>query len=185
MESVMKHTSQVLTEMKESIYKELWNDEHDDDTRVVFNTNYGGDIVISRGRISFDNGESFIPRNQEKLIAEKLNEFEVKLTKKVLEEYDTEEEKDSNAGDSFYDMEIDNKSDSLLDNLFEKLSLEDHLEMSLLVSSYEQLKILNEQIELVKELKEDKQMLLNLLNEKRELMKSINSGTSNLLNKIN
>ena len=40
-------------------------------------------------------------------------------------------------------------------------------------------------LKMFKELKEDKQMLLNLLNEKRELMKSINSGTSNLLNKIN
>lgn len=162
--------SQEFDSMQKVIYENLWNDSLK--KKIVIETPVKDKIIIMDGEISFDNGKSFIERSDEKLIQENLKLYKEKIVDNV---YNIAIEKDKqinsrrNTGDS--------TEGEFMDKFFELLSELDDDDISDLSNKMKlvfELKSIDEQIELVKELG-DKKKLLSLLEEKHRLIKKLNT----------
>lgn len=158
-------------DMQEKAYKELWKDNSD--KKCIIETPLKDKIIVMDGEISFNSGKSFINRSEEGLIKDNFNIYKKKIVDYVydctMDENDSVQRKSrNNITDSMDDLK------SELFDLLRNLDDEDRADLTNKMGLVFELKSIDEQIELVKELG-DKKKLLSLLEEKHRLIKKLNT----------
>ena len=87
-----------MDKLKSEVYKNLWKENSKSGLEIE--TPFNHKIIVSKGRISFDGGKTYIHRSEEKLIKEKLDKLEKDVVKHIIsdltDELDSELEKRKN-----------------------------------------------------------------------------------------
>ena len=180
-ETISNDVKKEMEMLKETVYKDLWQENTKKDT--IIKTPLDTSIVISRGRISFDGGKTYIHRSEEKLIKENLDKLEKGVVNYVISELasESDSEFDNNKGTQEYKKSREEKvrvddDTELLNNLLGILDhVPDYIQKNIFHSTtlLSELKIIDEQIALLKEIGGNKEKILALLEEKHKVLKEL------------
>ena len=173
-ERVTKDVSNEMEELNLKVYKRLWNG--DPDIGYVIESPLKDSIMIEDGRISFDSGKTFIHRSEEKLIKDNIDKLEKDIIDFVCEDViSTANVEISKIKDEDrVEKKREDKEDMLDDVLDELRKLpisEDSLKKFALI---QELSVIDEQIDILKEMEGSKDKLLTLLEEKHKIIKKLN-----------
>ena len=173
-ERVTKDVSNEMEELNLEVYKRLWNGEPD--ATYVIESPLKDSIMIEDGRISFDSGKTFIHRSEEKLIKDNIDKLEKDIIDFVCEDViSTANVEISKIKDEDrVEKKREDKEDMLDDVLDELRKLpisEDSLKKFALI---QELSVIDEQIDILKEMEGSKDKLLALLEEKHKIIKKLN-----------
>lgn len=172
-----------MDKLKSEVYKNLWKENSKSGLEIE--TPFNHKIIVSKGRISFDGGKTYIHRSEEKLIKEKLDKLEKDVVKHIIsdltDELDSELEKRKNDKKSRVEktraeesrVDADTK---LLNSLLGILDhVPDYVQKNIFHSTtlLSELKIIDEQIALLREIGGNKDKLLALLEEKHKVLKEL------------
>lgn len=172
-----------MDKLKSEVYKNLWKENSKSGLEIE--TPFNHKIIVSKGRISFDSGKTYIHRSEEKLIKEKLDKLEKDVAKHIIsdltDELDSELEKRKNDKKSRVEKtraeesRVDDDT-KLLNSLLGILDhVPDYVQKNIFHSTtlLSELKIIDEQIALLKEIGGNKDKLLALLEEKHKVLKEL------------
>lgn len=172
-----------MDKLKSEVYKNLWKENSKSGLEIE--TPFNHKIIVSKGRISFDGGKTYIHRSEEKLIKEKLDKLEKDVVKHIIsdltDELDSELEKRKNDKKSRVEKtraeesRVDDDT-KLLNSLLGILDhVPDYVQKNIFHSTtlLSELKIIDEQIALLKEIGGNKDKLLALLEEKHKVLKEL------------
>ena len=172
-----------MDKLKSEVYKNLWKENPKSGLEIK--TPFNHKIIVSKGRISFDGGKTYIHRSEEKLIKEKLDKLEKDVVKYIIsdltDELDSELEKRKNDKKSRVEKtraeesRVDDDT-KLLNSLLGILDhVPDYVQKNIFHSTtlLSELKIIDEQIALLKEIGGNKDKLLALLEEKHKVLKEL------------
>ena len=173
-ERVTKDVSNEMEELNLKVYKRLWNGEPD--ATYVIESPLKDSIMIEDGRISFDSGKTFIHRSEEKLIKDNIDKLEKDIIDFVCEDViSTANVEISKIKDEDrVEKKREDKEDMLDDVLDELRKLpisEDSLKKFALI---QELSVIDEQIDILKEMEGGRDKLLALLEEKHKIIKKLN-----------
>lgn len=173
-ERVTKDVSNEMEELNLEVYKRLWNGEPD--ATYVIESPLKDSIMIEDGRISFDSGKTFIHRSEEKLIKDNIDKLEKDIIDFVCEDViSTANVEISKIKDEDrVEKKREDKEDMLDDVLDELRKLpisEDSLKKFALL---QELSVIDEQIDILKEMEGGRDKLLALLEEKHKIIKKLN-----------
>lgn len=172
-----------MDKLKSEVYKNLWKENSKSGLEIE--TPFNHKIIVSKGRISFDGGKTYIHRSEEKLIKEKLDKLEKDVVKHIIsdltDELDSELEKRKNDKKSRVEKTRADESrvdddTKLLNSLLGILDhVPDYVQKNIFHSTtlLSELKIIDEQIALLKEIGGNKDKLLALLEEKHKVLKEL------------
>lgn len=176
-ERVTKDVSNEMEELNLEVYKRLWNGEPD--ATYVIESPLKDSIMIEDGKISFDSGKTFIHRSEEKLIKDNIDKLEKDIIDFVCEDVistanveiskikdEDRVEKKREDKEDMVDM-----VDDVLDELRKLPISEDSLKKFALL---QELSVIDEQIDILKEMEGSKDKLLALLEEKHKIIKKLN-----------
>lgn len=172
-----------MDKLKSEVYKNLWKENSKSGLEIE--TPFNHKIIVSKGRISFDGGKTYIHRSEEKLIKEKLDKLEKDVVKHIIsdltDELDSELEKRKNDKKSRVEKtraeesRVDDDT-KLLNSLLGILDhVPDYVQKNIFHSTtlLSELKIIDEQIALLREIGGNKDKLLALLEEKHKVLKEL------------
>ena len=172
-----------MDKLKSEVYKNLWKENSKSGLEIE--TPFNHKIIVSKGRISFDSGKTYIHRSEEKLIKEKLDKLEKDVAKHIIsdltDELDSELEKRKNDKKSRVEKtraeesRVDDDT-KLLNSLLGILDhVPDYVQKNIFHSTtlLSELKIIDEQIALLREIGGNKEKLLGLLEEKHKVLKEL------------
>lgn len=172
-----------MDKLKSEVYKNLWKENSKSGLEIE--TPFNHKIIVSKGRISFDGGKTYIHRSEEKLIKEKLDKLEKDVVKHIIsdltDELDSELEKRKNDKKSRVEKtraeesRVDDDT-KLLNSLLGILDhVPDYVQKNIFHSTtlLSELKIIDAQIALLREIGGNKDKLLALLEEKHKLLKEL------------
>lgn len=172
-----------MDKLKSEVYKNLWKENPKSGLEIE--TPFNHKIIVSKGRISFDGGKTYIHRSEEKLIKEKLDKLEKDVVKHIIsdltDELDSELEKRKNDKKSRVEKtraeesRVDDDT-KLLNSLLGILDhVPDYVQKNIFHSTtlLSELKIIDEQIALLREIGGNKDKLLALLEEKHKVLKEL------------
>ena len=177
-----------MDKLKSEVYKNLWKENSKSGLEIE--TPFNHKIIVSKGRISFDSGKTYIHRSEEKLIKEKLDKLEKDVVKHIIsdltDELDSELEKRKNDKKSRVEKTRAEKTRAdesrvdddtkLLNSLLGILDhVPDYVQKNIFHSTtlLSELKIIDEQIALLREIGGNKDKLLALLEEKHKVLKEL------------
>ena len=173
-ERVTKDVSNEMEELNLEVYKRLWNG--DPDTGYVIESPLEDSIMIENGRISFDSGKTFIHRSEEKLIKDNIDKLEKDIIDFVCEDVistaniEISKVKDEDRVEKKREDKED-MLDDVLDELRKLPISEDSLKKFALI---QELSVIDEQIDILKEMEGSRDKLLALLEEKHKIIKKLN-----------
>ena len=173
-ERVTKDVSNEMEELNLKVYKRLWNGEPD--ATYVIESPLKDSIMIEDGRISFDSGKTFIHRSEEKLIKDNIDKLEKDIIDFVCEDVistanvEISKIKDEDRVEKKREDKED-IIDDVLDELRKLPISEDSLKKFALL---QELSVIDEQIDILKEMEGSKDKLLALLEEKHKIIKKLN-----------
>lgn len=172
-----------MDKLKSEVYKNLWKENSKSGLEIE--TPFNHKIIVSKGRISFDGGKTYIHRSEEKLIKEKLDKLEKDVVKHIIsdltDELDSELEKRKNDKKSRVEKtraeesRVDDDT-KLLNSLLGILDhVPDYVQKNIFHSTtlLSELKIIDAQIALLREIGGNKDKLLALLEEKHKVLKEL------------
>lgn len=172
-----------MDKLKSEVYKNLWKENSKSGLEIE--TPFNHKIIVSKGRISFDGGKTYIHRSEEKLIKEKLDKLEKDVVKHIIsdltDELDSELEKRKNDKKSRVEKtraeesRVDDDT-KLLNSLLGILDhVPDYVQKNIFHSTtlLSELKVIDEQIALLKEIGGNKDKLLALFEEKHKVLKEL------------
>ena len=163
-----------MEELNLKVYKRLWNGEPD--ATYVIESPLKNSIMIEDGRISFDSGKTFIHRSEEKLIKDNIDKLEKDIIDFVCEDVistanvEISKIKDEDRVEKKREDKED-IVDDVLDELRKLPISEDSLKKFALL---QELSVIDEQIDILKEMEGSKDKLLALLEEKHKIIKKLN-----------
>ena len=163
-----------MEELNLEVYKRLWNG--DPDTGYVIESPLEDSIMIENGRISFDSGKTFIHRSEEKLIKDNIDKLEKDIIDFVCEDVistaniEISKVKDEDRVEKKREDKED-MLDDVLDELRKLPISEDSLKKFALI---QELSVIDEQIDILKEMEGSRDKLLALLEEKHKIIKKLN-----------
>ena len=173
-ERVTKDVSNEMEELNLEVYKRLWNGEPD--ATYVIESPLKDSIMIEDGRISFDSGKTFIHRSEEKLIKDNIDKLEKDIIDFVCEDVistanvEISKIKDEDRVEKKREDKED-IIDDVLDELRKLPISEDSLKKFALL---QELSVIDEQIDILKEMEGSKDRILSLLEEKHKIIKKLN-----------
>jgi len=173
-ERVTKDVSNEMEELNLKVYKRLWNG--DPDIGYVIESPLKDSIMIEDGRISFDSGKTFIHRSEEKLIKDNIDKLEKDIIDFICEDVistanvEISKIKDEDRVEKKREDKED-IVDDVLDELRKLPISEDSLKKFALL---QELSVIDEQIDILKEMEGSKDKLLALLEEKHKIIKKLN-----------
>ena len=173
-ERVTKDVSNEMEELNLKVYKRLWNGEPD--ATYVIESPLKNSIMIEDGRISFDSGKTFIHRSEEKLIKDNIDKLEKDIIDFICEDVistanvEISKIKDEDRVEKKREDKED-IVDDVLDELRKLPISEDSLKKFALL---QELSVIDEQIDILKEMEGSKDKLLALLEEKHKIIKKLN-----------
>ena len=173
-ERVTKDVSNEMEELNLKVYKRLWNGEPD--ATYVIESPLKNSIMIEDGRISFDSGKTFIHRSEEKLIKDNIDKLEKDIIDFICEDVistanvEISKIKDEDRVEKKREDKED-IVDDVLDELRKLPISEDSLKKFALI---QELSVIDEQIDILKEMEGSKDKLLALLEEKHKIIKKLN-----------
>jgi len=173
-ERVTKDVSNEMEELNLKVYKRLWNG--DPDIGYVIESPLKDSIMIEDGRISFDSGKTFIHRSEEKLIKDNIDKLEKDIIDFICEDVistanvEISKIKDEDRVEKKREDKED-IVDDVLDELRKLPISEDSLKKFDLL---QELSVIDEQIDILKEMEGSKDKLLALLEEKHKIIKKLN-----------
>ena len=173
-ERVTKDVSNEMEELNLKVYKRLWNGEPD--ATYVIESPLKNSIMIEDGRISFDSGKTFIHRSEEKLIKDNIDKLEKDIIDFVCEDVistanvEISKIKDEDRVEKKREDKED-IIDDVLDELRKLPISEDSLKKFALL---QELSVIDEQIDILKEMEGGRDKLLALLEEKHKIIKKLN-----------
>lgn len=173
-ERVTKDVRNEMEELNLEVYKRLWNGEPD--ATYIIESPLKDSIMIEDGRISFDSGKTFIHRSEEKLIKDNIDKLEKDIIDFICEDVistanvEISKIKDE---DSIEKKREDKEDmiDDVLDELRKLPISEDSLKKFALL---QELSVIDEQIDILKEMEGSKDRILSLLEEKHKIIKKLN-----------
>lgn len=182
-ETISNDVKGEMDKLKSEVYKNLWKENSKSGLEIE--TPFNHKIIVSKGRISFDGGKTYIHRSEEKLIKEKLDKLEKDVVKHIIsdltDELDSELEKRKNDKKSRVEKtraeesRVDDDT-KLLNSLLGILDhVPDYVQKNIFHSTtlLSELKIIDEQIALLREIGGNKDKLLALLEEKHKVLKEL------------
>ena len=173
-ERVTKDVSNEMEELNLKVYKRLWNGEPD--ATYVIESPLKNSIMIEDGRISFDSGKTFIHRSEEKLIKDNIDKLEKDIIDFICEDVistanvEISKIKDEDRVEKKREDKED-IIDDVLDELRKLPISEDSLKKFALI---QELSVIDEQIDILKEMEGSRDKLLALLEEKHKIIKKLN-----------
>lgn len=173
-ERVTKDVSNEMEELNLKVYKRLWNGEPD--ATYVIESPLKNSIMIEDGRISFDSGKTFIHRSEEKLIKDNIDKLEKDIIDFICEDVistanvEISKIKDEDRVEKKREDKED-IVDDVLDELRKLPISEDSLKKFALL---QELSVIDEQIDILKEMEGSMDKLLTLLEEKHKIIKKLN-----------
>lgn len=158
--------------IKSFIYKKLWADI-EEGKESVLELPYNKNIIILNGKISFDNKKTFLHRSEEKLIAQAFEDLQKSSANSLVKEICDEHQKNLNRVEKARVEKVIDKHSSE-SNLLNELSKSDDDKEDIVkyLTLTLELEVIDEQIELLKEIGGNKEKLLSLLEEKHKLIKN-------------
>ena len=175
-EYVNEFIEKEFQKIKSFTYKKLW--EHIEEGKMsVLELPFNKEIAILNGEISFDKGKTFIHRSEEKLIAKAFDELQKVSTECLLEDIYKEPKEILDRVEKSGVEKGSDKNNSMTDLLdefaetFERLSKDDKERIGEYATFMLELEVINEQIDLIREIGGSKEKLLSLLEEKHKLLK--------------
>ena len=173
-ERVTKDVSNEMEELNLEVYKRLWNGEPD--ATYVIESPLKDSIMIEDGRISFDSGKTFIHRSEEKLIKDNIDKLEKDIIDFICEDVistanvEISKIKDEDSVEKKREDKED-MVDDVLDELRKLPISEDSLKKFALL---QELSVIDEQIDILKEMEGGRDRILSLLEEKHKIIKKLN-----------
>ena len=173
-ERVTKDVSNEMEELNLEVYKRLWNGEPD--ATYVIESPLKDSIMIEDGRISFDSGKTFIHRSEEKLIKDNIDKLEKDIIDFVCEDViSTANVEISKIKDEDRVEKKREDKEQIIDDVLDELRKlpisEDSLKKFALL---QELSVIDEQIDILKEMEGSMDKLLTLLEEKHKIIKKLN-----------
>lgn len=180
-ETISNDVKEEMDKLKSAVYKSLWQENAKSDT--VVQTPFDDSIIVSKGRISFDSGKTYIHRSEEKLIKEKLDRLEKDVVNHVISELVSEEASDFDDNKENQECKKGRVEESRVDDDTKLLNsllgildhVPDYIQKNIFHSTtlLSELKIIDEQIALLREIGGNKEKLLGLLEEKHKVLKEL------------
>ena len=169
---IAEDMKEFFEEIKSVSYKKLW-DSNNQATNVLEILD-NKEIHIVNGKISFDKGKTFTHRSEEKIIKEKFEEFEKEVIdfvynkaisksqkrKEILDRIEKTREGEESSIDAMFNS-FANLSEDEQENVI------DHAKIML------EIKVIDEQLDLLKEIGGNKEKVLSLLEQKHSLVKEL------------
>ena len=173
-ERVTKDVSNEMEELNIEVYKRLWNGKPD--ATYVIESPLEDSIMIEDGRISFDSGKTFIHRSEEKSIKDNIDKLEKDIIDFVCEDViSTANVEISKVKDEDrVEKKREDKEDIIDDILDELRKLPMSEEGVKKFALLQELSVIDEQIEVLKEMGGSKDRILALLEEKHKIIKKLN-----------
>lgn len=171
-EKVTNDIKEVFEQLKAVAYKKLWT--LNDLKTTVLEVVEGKEIHIANGKISFDNGKTFVHRSDEKVIKEKFESYEKEIVDFIVNEVISDNKELREMLDRVEKTREGEKSS--IDNMFnsfaslsedEQENVIDHAKIML------EMKVIDEQLDLLKEIGGNKEKVLSLLEQKHSLVKEL------------
>lgn len=182
-----EEVKKAMNQARKIIYKELWRENPEKD--ALINTPLDTSIIVSNGRVSFDNRKTFIHRSEENLIRENLDIYEKKvldfmverefsnlpnfIMKDIVDDYQVNEggAEKTRVEEDFND--IANELKGILKNIPNDTKKNMVETMTILM----ELETINEQIDLLREMGGNSKKILSLLEQKHALIKELKKYT--------
>ena len=180
-ETISNDVKEEMDKLKSAVYKSLWQENAKSDT--VVQTPFDDSIIVSKRRISFDSGKTYIHRSEEKLIKEKLDRLEKDVVNHVISELASEEASDFDDNKENQECKKGRVEEARVDDDTKLLNsllgildhVPDYIQKNIFHSTtlLSELKIIDEQIALLREIGGNKEKLLGLLEEKHKVLKEL------------
>lgn len=174
-EKVSNDMKELFEKLKSVTYKKLWS--LDDSNTTVLEIVEGKEIHIANDRISFDNGKTFIHRSEEKIIKEKFEVYEKEVVDLIVNQITSESKELVRKIGRVEKARVEKVSDDSyvndMLNSFKELSEDDQENAIEHIKIMLELNVINDQLELLKEIGGNKEKILSLLEQKHSLIKEL------------
>lgn len=174
---ISKDIEKEFERFKSTVYKELWKEEYN--VKTIIETPLETPVIISEDKISFNAGESYIHRSEEKVIKERLDKLKEEIVDHIFNEVISKEStqsldgiKESREEQTRVEVSEDDLLHAFLKD-FSNLPTNDKIDFFNYACTFLELSVINDKIDILYEMDGSKDKILSLLEEKHTLLKEL------------